>query len=131
MVGSTNSKVTRVLSIFGWLKRNGEGSWPAQLLKIADGVAEVNECGSILSIDLEEERQVPATTQRLAWMLKNADRLAPSDGRLRQKLRQRVADQGRVEEALASLETGKVNIPQNLILEGETHADCLINSSTS
>ena len=94
---------------------------------MADGVADISECGSILSIDLELEREVPATASRLAWMLKNVDRLVHSDGRLWGALRQRVADRVRVEEALASLAAEKVEIPRDLVLEGNTHADCLID----
>src|SRR6516165_2380655 len=127
MVGLTNSRATRVLPIFGWLKTNGGDSWPRRLLTMADGVADISECGSILSIDLELEREVPATASRLAWMLKNVDRLVHSDGRLWGALRQRVADRVRVEEALASLAAEKVEIPRDLVLEGNTHADCLID----
>ena len=92
---------------------------------MADGVADI-ECGPILKIHLEQEREVPATAPRLAWMLKNADRLVPSDGKLWRQLRQRVADRVRVEKALASLAAEKVDIPRDLLLEGNTHADCLI-----
>src|SRR5436309_485703 len=106
MIGLTNSKVTRVRPIFDWLTAHGRDLWPARLVKIADGVAELKECGSILNIDPTSERKVPPTSSRLIWMLKNADRLAPFDGRRWDELRQRVGDQDKVDKALASLKAG-------------------------
>jgi hypothetical protein len=103
------------------LRENGGAPWPARLGEIAHGAAPLERCGPILQIDLEEERKVSATPTRLAWMLKNADKLAPSDGRLWNELRRRVGDRNRVERALATK-----TIPRDLILEGKTCADCLI-----
>jgi hypothetical protein len=49
----------------------------------------------------------------------------PADGGLWNELRRRVADGVKVQQALASLKIGGA-IPRELILEGKTHADCLI-----
>jgi hypothetical protein len=99
MVGPTNSKVTRVQPIFKWLAAQGGDAWPARLVKMAHGLKDLKECGSILNIDLTPERKVPPTSSRLTWMLKNAKRFVPEDGRLWSELRRRVANLGNVNKA--------------------------------
>src|SRR5205809_3481204 len=125
MIGTTNSKVTRVRPIFHWLTAHGGDLWPARLVKMADGVTELKECGLILNIDLTFERKVPATRSRLIWMLKNAEKLVPLDGSRWAELRKRVGDQDRIDKFLASLKAGEA-IPRELVLEGKTNGDCLI-----
>jgi hypothetical protein len=124
MNGSINSRTTRVQPVFEWLWDNGEDGWPERLVKMA-GVVEFDRCGSRLSMDLRKERKVPATHDRLRWMIEHAGDLAPKDGRRWNELRQRVEDRDEVERALASL-ADKKSIPRRLVLEGKTHADCLI-----
>jgi hypothetical protein len=119
---STNSKITRVQPIFSWLRANADCTWGARLVEMANGVAALHSCGGIVGMELDPERKVPATPDRLRWMIKNADRLAPTDGRLWQELRRRVADRVQVERALEI----DNRIPKALVLEGPTHADCLI-----
>jgi hypothetical protein len=122
---STNSRDTRVLPIFEWLRVNGGFGWPARLVQMADGVAGL-KCGVFLSMDLETEKEVPPTPASLRWMLENAERLTPKDGRRWRELRERVANKESVRDALESLKTGRL-VPRQLVLKGSTHADCLIN----
>ena len=130
MVGQSNSMITRVRPVFGWLSAKAAPSWPARLIEMAEGIADFGECGSVVNVELDPERKVPATPERLSWMLENAERLAPVDGRLWKELKARVADRQKVDRALASLKDGKP-IPKNLILEGDTHCDCLIECERS
>jgi hypothetical protein len=125
MAAPSNSKISRVQPIFQWLQTNGESSWPAQLVKIADGAALLDPCGSIVRMDLDPERKVAATPARLRWMIENANSLVPTDGRRWRELHNRVADRDEIQKAFASLEDRKP-LPRKLILEGKTHADCLI-----
>jgi hypothetical protein len=92
MVGQSNSMITRVRSIFTWLSANGGPSWPARLVKMAEGVADLRECGSVLKVDLDPEREVLPTPDRLSWMIENADRLAPREGELWNELRREHQD---------------------------------------
>jgi hypothetical protein len=60
-------------------------------------------------------------------MLHNAELLAPHDGREWRELRQRVSENKSVSRALAQLDVGRSDhLPRKLVLEGKTHADCLI-----
>jgi hypothetical protein len=122
----TNSRYTRVLPIFDWLRKNGGHGWPERLVSMADGVTELKKCGVFLSMELECEKVVQPTPTRLRWMLENSDRLTPKDGRRWQELRERVANQESVRDAIESLKTGRP-LARELKLEGPTHADCLIN----
>ncbi len=132
MVASTNSKITRVQPVFGWLKANGGQGWPATLVQLANGVAPLSTCGPVISVDLDHEFELSATPARLAWMIRNVDRLAPQDGRQWRILRKRVADRKAVQNALALLDAGVVHgVPRSLLLEGRTHADCLIECQTA
>jgi hypothetical protein len=127
MVRRTNSRITRVIPVFGWLKKNLDSDWPSTLLKLADGITEPIDCGRFKHMDLDVERKVPATHRRLAWMLENAERLAPRDGRRWNELRERVADKVKARKAIAALkQETKKSISNTLKLEGVTHADCLI-----
>jgi hypothetical protein len=127
MAGDTNSKRTRVLPIFRSFKENGGTWWPSRLLQISHGFAlGLRDCGPLLKMELEPERVVSPTKERLCWMLENVDRLTPSNRSDYEKLRLRVADRDRVQKAIASLMLGGVNELGDLELEGATHADCLI-----
>jgi hypothetical protein len=60
-------------------------------------------------------------------MIRNAERLAPVDGRLWREYRRRVIDNPGRDEALGTLDAGDAKgLSKNLKLEGPTHADCLI-----
>jgi hypothetical protein len=59
-------------------------------------------------------------------MIQHADRLAPWDGRAWREYRHRVLENPEREQALAALARGRSPIPRDLVLEGPTHADCLI-----
>jgi hypothetical protein len=125
MVAPTNSKVTRVQPIFGWLIAKGGPDWPAQLLEMADGFSILGECGAFKKHWLDPERKVPATKDRLIWMLRNANSLTPRDGRRWDELRDRVKDQNAVHKAIENLKAGKAP-GKDFVLEGSSHADCLI-----
>lgn len=76
---------------------------------------------------LDPEEEVSATPSRLAWMIRNVDRLAPRDGRQWRVLRERLSDRNALQKALGLLETGNLGaVPRAFQLEGKTHADCLI-----
>jgi hypothetical protein len=93
---------------------------------MAEGVPALEPCGKIINVDLDRERKVPATPERLRWMIKNANSLAPKDGRRWQELRDRVADNAKVQKALDEFLWAGKSLPRRLYLEGKSHADCLI-----
>lgn len=91
-----NSARTRVTPVFSWLRENGGVNWPTEFL-------------------------------RLAWMIRNAHRLTPQDGRRWREYATRVINNPAKQKALALLDGGtSEGVPKPLILEGSTHADCLI-----
>ena len=121
---------TRVSPVFTWLRDHGGSRWVTELLNLAHGIQAPDNVGGIVSLCLEKEREVPPSPQRLAWMIRNAHRLAPQDGRLWREYRRRVIDNSKKDEALLKLDAGDTKgLPKELILEGCTHADCLIECS--
>src|ERR1035437_4508556 len=76
-----NSARTLVTPVFTWLLENGGINWPTEFLRLADGIWVVDDVGPVKSLEVGEERIVPASPARLAWMIRNAHRLAPQDGR--------------------------------------------------
>lgn len=84
--------------------------------------------GAFVRIDLEEERKVPASPERLAWRIRNAERFAPLDGRRWKAYDRRLSGDPRArEEALRKLDRGIPNgIPKRFVLEGKSHADCIV-----
>jgi hypothetical protein len=132
VISSTNSRISRVQPVFSWLKANGGDEWPARLVQLAIGGAQVPACGSVSRVDLDPEAEVSPTPARLAWMIRNVNRLAPRDGRQWKSLRQRVTDSKAVQKALELLDAGSVRgVPPSLLLEGKTHADCLIECESA
>jgi hypothetical protein len=71
---------------------------------------------------------VDPSARRLAWMLDNAHRLAPRDGRRRREYHQRVIANPHRDAARQLLARGDTGIPPRLKLEGPSHADCLIET---
>jgi hypothetical protein len=121
-----NSKRTRVEPIFRWLRDNGGDNWPARFLDLADGI-QVEGPGRLVSVAFEKERRIPPSPDRLAWMIENAERLAPLHGRRWREYRRRVMENPRRDEALAKLRSGVTQgIDRRLKLEGSTSSDCLI-----
>jgi len=125
-MNSTNSKITRVQPVFSWLRQNGESNWPDRFLQLVTGIAIPIKAGKLLLMDLEQEREVAASPARLAWMLRNGNRLAPKDGHLWLELKHRISDTPKVEAALKLLERGETQGLGKQRLEGQTHADCLL-----
>jgi hypothetical protein len=122
-----NSKRSRVDPVFRWLRDNGGTKWPARLLKLVAGLQVDIVPGSLVRMDFEAEQRVPPSPRRLAWMIRNADRLVPQDGRRWRELRTRIENNPRREEALAKLDQGETaGLDRRLRLEGDTCADCLI-----
>lgn len=122
-----NSARTRVTPVFTWLRKNGGDNWPTELLRLADGISVVADVGPVKSLEVSEERAVPPSPSRLAWMIRNAHRLAPQDGRSWREYATRIVNNPAKERALALLDGGtSTGVPKALILEGCTHADCLI-----
>ncbi len=122
-----NSRRTRILPAFGWLRANAGENWATELLQLAEGITPSRDAGRVLSLECEAERAVKPSSVRLAWMIRNAHRLAPVNGRLWQEYQNRVIRNPAKEKALKRLDEGiTAGIPAKLILEGATHADCLI-----
>ena len=131
-VHDEHSGRTRVTPVFTWLQKNGDTEWVPELLCLADGIQAPDSVGEVVSLSVEEEREVPPSPQRLAWMVRNAHRLAPQDGRLWREYRRRVIDNPARGEALRGLDAGDTNgVPKELMLEGSTHADCLIECTNT
>jgi hypothetical protein len=113
--------------MFRWLIEHGGADWPRQFLSLADGISADRDCGPIVSAVLEPEAKVAATPERLAWMLRNHDRLAPQDGKKWRALRKRVSDPTAVNAAIQHLDSGTAaGVKKSLRLEGATCADCLV-----
>jgi hypothetical protein len=126
-VKDTNSKRTRVEPVFSWLEKNGGPDWPRRLLGLAQGFGSVPDPGGVVSCECKKETKVPPSTARLAWMVRNASRLAPQDGKKWRDYERRVSHHPKRDEALAALDQGsRSNLPKSLILEGPSHADCII-----
>lgn len=128
MLSSTNSKISRVQPVFGYLQKNGGPAWPARLLDMAHGMAKLDNCGALTAMHLDPEKKVPATAKRLIWMLEHASSLTPLDGKKWLQLQKRVANRAKVRKAIEVLksDTNPPRVPRDLILEGPSHADCLI-----
>lgn len=122
-----NSKRTRIEPFFSWLRENGAPDWPQRFLSRAEGLAVTIQPGRVVRLAFDEEERRPASPARLAWMIVNAERLAPRDGRRWREYRTRVTDNPRRDLGLALLEEGRRDgIDRKLILEGATCADCFI-----
>jgi hypothetical protein len=129
---SMNSRETRVQPVFKWLAENEGEAWPARLLQLASGIIKVPTCGPVCRVHLEPEMEVSPTPARLSWMIRNVDSLTPQDGRRWKTLHQRLEDRDAVRSALALLDAGKIQgLQRALILEGKTHADCLIECESA
>ena len=124
-----NSKRTRVEPVFGWLTEHGGPDWPTRLIELADGLKGIATPGALAARpEYEHERHVPASPRRLAWMIRNAGRLAPLHGSQWDAYRTRVIENPARDTVLAQLDHGAVpaGIDSQLVLEGSTRADCLI-----
>ena len=118
---------TRVTPVFTWLQAHGGSGWATELLCFADGIQLAHSVGEVMLLSVAEEREVEPSPARLAWMIRNADKLAPTDGRLWREYQRRVIDNPGREEALRALDAGDAKgLSRDLKLEGPTHADCLI-----
>jgi len=73
---------TRGTPVFTWLREHGGPGWVTGLLRLADGIQVPDSVGEVISLSVDEEREVPPSPRRLALMIRNAHRLAPHDGRL-------------------------------------------------
>lgn len=120
---------TCVTPTFTWLRDHGGPDWVTEFLHIANGITAPTSAGSLVALHVGEEREVPASPARQAWMIRNAHRLAPIDGRRWREYQIRVIDNPKKDAALAKLDAGVTKgISRKLILEGCTHADCLIET---
>jgi hypothetical protein len=146
---SKSCRRTRVEPVFEWLAAQGGPTWPEELLSLCDGLgflrtagAEVNgqgrargrkkpaggfRPGAAETVLFRKEHKVKASPERLAWMLRNADQLAPRDPRRWRFLARRVREHPALDDALHALDLGeRKEAPRKLILEGPTRAACLI-----
>jgi hypothetical protein len=127
LVLDENSKRTRVEPVFGWLRASGGIEWPARLVNLAEGIRVPLAPGPLLELHFETEKTFRPSAARLAWMIRHAELLVPRDGRRWRELQARVVDDRRRQEVLARLDAGaEGDVPRNFILEGPTHADCLV-----
>ena len=110
---------TRVTPVFTWLQAHGGSDWVTELLRLADGIQVTNSVGKVMSLCVGKEREVEPSPARLGWMIRNAHRLAPTDGRLWREYRRRVIDNPGRDEALRTLDAGDAKgLPKELKLEG-------------
>jgi hypothetical protein len=58
MAGQTNSMVTRVRPVFGWLRDNAGENWPEQLVKLAN-VTGLKRCGRFVRMELNGNGRSP------------------------------------------------------------------------
>jgi hypothetical protein len=128
----TNSKRTRIEPIFRWLTEHGDPDWADKLLRAAEGFVDLQTPGKVRECHCDKEITVSPSPQRLAWMIRNADRLAPVDGRLWQNCTKRIRECADVDKVLTTLDAGKTtDVPATLKFETATHADCLIRCETA
>jgi hypothetical protein len=124
-----NSRRTRVGPTFTWLERHEGVDWPARFLQLVNGLGVAINPGRLIAkgLHFEPERRVSPSTRRLAWLIRNAERLTPRDGRAWRQYDRRVVRNPDRGKALAQLDAGNSHgIDRKLILEGKTSADCLI-----
>jgi hypothetical protein len=121
-----NSKRTRVTPTFTWLRDHGGPDWVAEFLHLADGITAPVTTGAVLSVRVGKERTVAASAARLAWLIRNCQ---PKTEALRAEFELRITSNPKRDAALAKLDAGITKgISKKLILEGCTHADCLIET---
>jgi hypothetical protein len=123
-----NSRVSRVLPVFRWLCQHAGSNWPSQLLALTTGDGTPPAPGPLIACAFEPESRVDASPRRLAWMIRNAHRLTPSNPRRWHEYRARVIDNPHRDEALSILAMGIRDgiADRRLLLEGATCCDCLI-----
>ena len=122
-----NSRRTRIQPVFGWLSEDGGEHWPERMLSLVDGLDVSPAPGRLVQLDCVDERRVPPSARRLAWMIRNAQRLTPRDGRRWRDYGERVIENPKKAEALENLDRGETRgLAPKLVLEGATSADCLI-----
>ena len=118
-----NSKRTRVEPVFRWLRDHGPADWPRTLVETAHGLAVAIDPGPVVAVAFESPFR--AHPERLAWMVRNAERLLPRDVEAWRALQTRVVEHPERAAALDQLEAGG-SAGRRFTLEGSTHADCLI-----
>jgi hypothetical protein len=124
-----NSRRTRVMPTFTWLKAEAGTDWPTRFVEMADGLAARIEPGRLIpdGIHFEPERRIPPLPRRLAWLIRNVERLTPRDGRNWRQYDRRVTKNSGRTAALAKLDADDSHgIDRRFLLEGKTSADCLI-----
>lgn len=118
---------TRVAPIFGRLQESGGPEWGDRLLNASEGIRVEKRIGRVSRCVWNPEVAVPASAMRLLWMIKNAQLLIPSNARQWDVYRTRVGNHPRLDETVLRLAEGnRDGVPTDLILEGSTRCDCLI-----
>jgi hypothetical protein len=119
-----------VLPVFAWLRDNGGDDWPDELLALCEGLAVEESSGRPLVVHLEMEHAEPASPRRLAWLLRNRELIKPRRSRAHwDDRRARVDAHSDLDVTLEKLDRGDAgNVARELVLEGKSHADCLIVS---
>jgi hypothetical protein len=75
MVGRYNSMVTRVRPVFTWLCAHSGPSWVKRVREWTTACG--TSASADLLVDLDPERKLPASHERLTWMLEKDVRFAP------------------------------------------------------
>jgi hypothetical protein len=72
-----NSRRTRVKPTFTWLKEEAGTDWPTRVVQLAEGLAVRIDRRRLISdgLHFEPERLVSPSTTRLAWLIRNVERL--------------------------------------------------------
>lgn len=123
---------TRVTPVFTWLRDNGGAEWVTELLGMSDGINAPLNTGRLIALQVGKEREVGPSALRISWMIRNAHRLAPMDGRNWRQNQQRVILNPDRDEVLRRLDAGVTHgVPSKLVLEGRTHADCVIETESA
>jgi hypothetical protein len=103
-LGEENSKQTRVEPAFTWLRDNAEPDWPTRVVELVDGLKVELRPGPLVRLDFEKERPISPSPARLAWMIRNAERLTPRAGVRWREYKRRVTDNPRTQETLVKLD---------------------------
>lgn len=100
-----------------------------EFLSLAEGIEAPAQVGALVSMHVGKEQTVSASPARLAWLIRNCQ---PKTAALRSEFETRVTSNPKREQALAKLDAGfGKGIHRDLILEGPTHADCLIETESA
>jgi hypothetical protein len=77
---------------------------PHRVVELVDGLKVELRPGPLVRLDFEKERPISPSPARLAWMIRNAERLTPRAGVRWREYKRRVTDNPRTQETLVKLD---------------------------